>query len=94
MTRWVSWGGWQTPSVWGGVKGAERTHLGPASTEDPGGRDDHRSMDSQGAWLLDLLQHEAGHLAVVLEEGTRLSWAKLSSGTPTQRSTGWPVGAG
>lgn len=87
--------GWLADPKWvWGVKGAGRPHLGPAGTEDPGGRDDHSSVDPQGARLLDLLQHEAGHLAVVLEGGTQLSWAKLSPGTPTQRSTGWPAGAG
>lgn len=56
------------PQVGGGVKGAGRTHLGPAGPEDPGGWDDHSSMYPQGARLLNLLQHEAGYLAVVLEE--------------------------
>lgn len=74
--------------VWGGIKGAGRTHLGPAGTEDPGGRDDHRSMDPQGARLLDLLQHEAGYLAVVLEGGTQLSWAKLSPGPQPSTARG------
>lgn len=54
------------PKWVGGVKGAGRTHLGPAGTEDPGGRDDHSGMDPQGARFFDLLQHEAGYLAVVL----------------------------
>ena len=50
----------------GGVKGAGGTHLGPSGPEDPGGWDDHGRVDTQGARLLDPLQHEAGHLAVVL----------------------------
>lgn len=74
--------------MWGGIQGAGRTHLGPAGTEDPGGRDDHGGMDPQGARLLDLLQHEAGHLAVVLERGgLQLSWAELWPGTPPHPST-------
>ena len=53
---------------WGlGFPGAGGTHLGPAGPEDPGGGDDHSGVDPQGARLLDLLQHEAGHLAVGLE---------------------------
>ena len=47
--------------------GAGATHLGPAGPEDPGRGDDHGGVDPQGARLLDLLQHEAGHLAVVLQ---------------------------
>lgn len=64
--------GWLAePERGGGATGADRTHLGPAGTEDPGGWDDHSSMDPQGARLLYLLQHEAGHLAVVLERRGR-----------------------
>lgn len=59
------------PERGGGITAAGRTHLGPAGTEDPGGRDDHSSVDTQGARLLYLLQHEAGHLAVVLENRGR-----------------------
>lgn len=62
--------GWLAgPKCVGGVKGTGRTHLGPAGTEDPGGRDNHGSVDPQGAGFLDLLQHEAGYLAVVLGGG-------------------------
>ena len=49
---------------WGsGFPGAGGTHLGPAGPEDPGRGDDHSGVDPQGARLLDLLQHEAGHLS-------------------------------
>lgn len=64
------------PTRGGAVTGAGSTHLWPAGAEDPGGRDDHSSVHAQGARLLYLLQHEAGHLAVVLEgRGAQLSSA-------------------
>lgn len=50
-----------------GLPGTGGAHLGPAGPEDPGRGDDHGGVDPQGARLLDLLQHEAGHLAVVLQ---------------------------
>ena len=77
---------------WGlGFPGAGGTHLGPAGPEDPGGGDDHSGVDPQGARLLDLLQHEAGHLAVVLEGvgwggGAWLSWAWPRPAARTPRS--------
>lgn len=44
-------------------------HLGPAGTEHPGGWHHEGSVGTQGAGLLDALQQEAGHLAVVLRAG-------------------------
>lgn len=42
-------------------------NLCPADSDDPGGRDDDSSMCSQRAALLNLLQHEACHLVVILK---------------------------
>lgn len=42
-------------------------NLCPADSDDPGGRDDDSSVCSQRAALLNLLQHEACHLVVILK---------------------------
>jgi hypothetical protein len=63
------WHGWW--ALIEGFEGTGRIYLGPPCSEYPGGGDDHRCMDPQRAGLLDLLQHEAGHLAVVLEGSDR-----------------------
>ena len=42
-------------------------YLCSADPDDPGGRDDDGSVSSQRAALLDLLQHEARHLVVILK---------------------------
>lgn len=48
-------------------------YLWPADPDDPGGRDDDCGVSAQRAALLDLLQHEAGHLVVILKHKQEVS---------------------
>lgn len=88
--------GWLAdPKYVGGIKGAGSTHLGPPCTEDPGGRDDHGRVDPQGARLLNLLQHEAGDLAVVLRRVRgRAQWDRVRTRGPKPSSAGHGPGGG
>lgn len=46
-------------------------YLWTADSDDPGWRDDNCRVSSQRTRLLDLLQHEAGHLVMVLRGRTK-----------------------
>lgn len=43
-----------------------RWYLLSADSDDPGRRDDDSRVSAEGTRLIDFLQHEAGHLVVIL----------------------------
>lgn len=56
-------------------------YLCSADPDDPGRRDDDGSMSSQRAALLNLLQHEACHLVVILKHTQKILNVKNNAET-------------
>lgn len=59
------------------LEGGTVSHLWLPDFDDPGGRDDDSGVGPQRTRLLDLVQHEARHLVVELEDQRTLTFIHL-----------------